>query len=539
MSGQFRGDPIARERMPPRGGGGGGRRSRHSDDGCTQESRKRELRVQTSRSKASRSFAMAESLEQMPKADTIKLRDRYIGQSCKLFYKSSPLKIVRAEGQYMYDEKSNRYLDCINNVAHVGHCHPDVVRAGQEQMALLSTNNRFLHDNLVICARRLTSLLPEPLSVCFLVNSGSEANDLALRLAQAHTKCKDVITVDHAYHGHLTTMIDISPYKFNKPNGTGQKDWVHVAPCPDVYRGKYRTIDHPKEDLGAKYAEDVNDICKNIKAQGRGVCAYIAESLISVGGQILPPQSYFGNVYRHVRNAGGVCIADEVQVGFGRVGTRTWAFQLYGDDVIPDIVTVGKPMGNGHPVAAVITTPEIAASFKATGIEYFNTYGGNPVSCAIANAVMEVIERENLQENALRVGNHLLLELNKLAKRRKIIGDVRGAGLFVGIELVRDRVKRIPATAEAKHVVSRMKERKILISSDGPDDNVLKIKPPMVFTIENANELVSVLDEVLQEVDVEEELEATTTIIQATISPMDVERESSCDKGKSFLVHAS
>ncbi|KAL6445375.1 hypothetical protein ACFW04_002287 [Cataglyphis niger] len=444
-----------------------------------------------------------ESLEQMPKSDTIRLRDRHIGQSCKLFYKSNPLKIVRAEGQYMYDEKGNRYLDCINNVAHVGHCHPDVVRAGQEQMALLCTNNRFLHDNLVICASRLASLLPEPLSVCFLVNSGSEANDLALRLARTHTKCKDVIALDHAYHGHLTTIIDISPYKFNKPNGTGKKDWVHVAPCPDVYRGKYRAIDYVGEDLGVKYAEDVKQICDDIKAKGRGVCAFIAESLISVGGQILPPQNYFRNAYKHVREAGGVCIADEVQVGFGRVGTHMWAFQLYGEDVVPDIVTLGKPMGNGHPVAAVITTPEIARSFRDTGIEYFNTYGGNPVSCAMANAVMEVIERENLQENALQVGNHLIAELEKLAERRRIIGDVRGAGLFVGIELVRDRIKRIPATAEAKHIVSRMKENKILISSDGPDNNVLKLKPPMVFSIENVNHFVSVLDEVLEEVDID------------------------------------
>lgn len=335
-------------------------------------------------------------------------------------------------------------------------------------------------------------------------------------------------------------MIDISPYKFNKPNGPGKKDWVHVAPCPDVYRGKYRDVDYPGEDLGVRYANDVKDICQNLKNQGKGVCAYIAESLMSVGGQILPPKNYFRNVYKHVREAGGVCIADEVQVGFGRVGSHMWAFQLYGEDVIPDIVTVGKPMGNGHPVAAVITTPAIAASFKDTGIEYFNTYGGNPVSCAIANAVMEVIERENLQQNAYEVGKHLMTELRKLASRRKIIGDVRGVGLFAGIELVRDRVKRTPATAEAKHVVSRMKDRKILISSDGPDDNILKVKPPMVFTIENVNDLVSTLDEVLGEVEIENEYEPTTTILKATISQMDVETEkATCTNGKPVLVRAN
>lgn len=441
----------------------------------------------------------------------------------------------------MFDERGNRYLDCINNVAHVGHCHPSVVRAGQEQMALVSTNNRFLHDDLVICAHRLASLLPEPLSVCFLVNSGSEANDLALRLAQTHTGNKDIICLDHAYHGHLTSMIDISPYKFNKPNGPGKKDWVHVAPCPDVYRGKYRETDYPGEDLGELYANDVRGICQNLKTQGKGVCAYIAESLMSVGGQILPPQNYFRNVYRHVREHGGVCIADEVQVGFGRVGSHMWAFQMYGEDVVPDIVTVGKPMGNGHPVAAVITTPAIAASFKNTGIEYFNTYGGNPVSCAIANEVMNVIERENLQKNALIVGNYLISELRKLAHRWQIIGDVRGAGLFVGIELVQDRITRTPATEEARYVVASMRDKKVLISSDGPDDNILKLKPPMVFNIENANHLIYLLDEVLQEVDIEfQQKYEPVTIIKATISQMDVDADSgNRTAGKPLLVRAN
>ncbi|XP_034935811.1 alanine--glyoxylate aminotransferase 2-like [Chelonus insularis] len=468
---------------------------------------------------------MTEPLEQMSKNDTIKLRERHIGQSCKLFYRSSPLKIVRASGQYMYDERGERYLDCINNVAHVGHCHPEVVRAGQEQMALLSTNNRFLHDNLVICARRLTSLLPEPLSVCFLVNSGSEANDLALRLAEAHTGNKEVVVLDHAYHGHLTSLIDISPYKFNQLKN-GKKDWVHVAPCPDTYRGKYRDVDYPEADLGEKYAADVKRICDDVKRKGRGIRAFIAETLISVGGQIIPPKNYFKNVYRYIRDAGGVCIADEVQVGFGRVGSHMWAFQLYGEDVIPDIVTIGKPMGNGHPVAAVITTQEIAASFKDTGLEYFNTYGGNAVSCAVANAVMEVIEKENLQERAAKVGQHLLNQLMKLKMRRKLIGDVRGVGLFIGIELVRDRQRRIPATAEAKHVVSRMKDEKILVSSDGPDNNILKLKPPMVFSTENADHFINTLDDILQEVEIDEEievLEPTTTILKAVISSVNID----------------
>ncbi|RZF41480.1 hypothetical protein LSTR_LSTR000194 [Laodelphax striatellus] len=442
-----------------------------------------------------------ESLEQLPKSETIELRKKHIGDSCSLFYKQEPLKIVRAKGQYMYDENGEKYLDCINNVAHIGHCHPEMVRAASEQIALLNTNSRFLHDNLVICAKKLSKMFPDPLSVCFFVNSGSEANDLALRLARTHTKHQDVITLDHAYHGHLTSLISISPYKFNSGKGLPKPDWAHVAPCPDTYRGKFRESDYPGSDLGKKYAEEVKSLIKGVRDKDRNISAFIAESLISCGGQIIPPANYLRNVYKYVREAGGVCIADEVQCGFGRVGKHWWAFQMQGDDVIPDIVTVGKPMGNGHPVAAVITTPAIARSFKETGIEYFNTYGGNPVSCAIANAVISVIENERLRENATRVGNYLLNSAQKLKDKHALIGDVRGVGLFVGIELVHDRDgKRQPAVREASLVLKRMKEEQILLSSDGPDANVIKLKPPMVFTVENADHFVRVFDEVMTEI---------------------------------------
>ncbi|XP_054258407.1 5-phosphohydroxy-L-lysine phospho-lyase [Macrosteles quadrilineatus] len=438
-----------------------------------------------------------DSAEELPKSATISLRKRHIGQSCKLFFRSDPIKIVRAEAQYMYDEKGNQYLDCINNVAHVGHCHPEVVQAAVEQMSVLNTNNRFLHDNLVLCAQKLAALFPEPLNVCFLVNSGSEANDLAMRLARAHTKHHDVVTLDHAYHGHLSSLIDISPYKCK---GNQLPEWVHVVPCPDVYRGKYRESDHPGECMGKKYADDVRQVIKTARDNGRTISAFYAESLQSCGGQIIPPPNYLRNVIRHVHEAGGVFIADEVQVGFGRVGKHWWGFQLQGEDVIPDIVTVGKPMGNGHPVAAVITTKEISSSFRNTGIEYFNTYGGNPVSCAVAKTVIEVIERENLREQATKVGNHLLNSLKQLISKHNIIGDVRGVGLFVGVELVTDRTTKTPATAEAQHIISRMKEERILLSSDGPDRNVLKLKPPMVFTMANADYFIATLDRILDEI---------------------------------------
>ncbi|XP_017107434.2 alanine--glyoxylate aminotransferase 2-like [Drosophila bipectinata] len=434
--------------------------------------------------------------EQLTKSETIKLRNQHIGQACQLFYRSDPLKIVRGQGQYMFDEEGTRYLDCINNVAHVGHCHPEVVRAGALQMATISTNNRFLHDELVQCARTLASKMPEPLSVCFFVNSGSEANDLALRLARNFTKRQDVITLDHAYHGHLQSVMEVSPYKFNQPGGEKKPDYVHVAPCPDIYGGQFTDKMHPDADMAAMYARPIEEICERQLAKGEGVAAFIAESLQSCGGQILPPAGYFQAVYDAVRSTGGVCIADEVQVGFGRVGSHYWAFETQG--VVPDIVCVAKPMGNGHPVGAVVTTPEIAQAFHATGVAYFNTYGGNPVSCAIANAVMRIIDEENLQQKAHVLGEYLIRECNSLKQDFECIGDVRGAGLFVGIELVRDREARTPDKKSAHWVVNRMKQlHHVLVSSDGPNDNVIKLKPPMCFNRENADEFLLAFRECL------------------------------------------
>ncbi len=320
----------------------------------------------------------------------------------------------------MFNERGDKLLDCINNVCHVGHCHPHVVRAGQEQMGILNTNCRFLHDNLVLYARRLVATFPDDLSVVYFVNSGSEANDLALRLARAHTRgATEVLTLDHAYHGHVSSLIDISPYKYNKL-GKGCPKGTHVVPCPDTYRGRHRDCKHPGEDLGKVYADEVADILDRLRKSDKRPSCFIAESLQSCGGQIIYPSSFLRRTYELVRAAGGVCVADEVQVGFGRVGTHWWAFQTYGDDVVPDIVTVGKPMGNGHPVAAVVTTKEVARSFVATGMEYFNTYGGNPVSCAIASAVMDVIEDEGLMEHALQVGNFLMKGFNKLKEKFQV-----------------------------------------------------------------------------------------------------------------------
>nr|XP_015200645.1 PREDICTED: ethanolamine-phosphate phospho-lyase [Lepisosteus oculatus] len=436
------------------------------------------------------------STETLNKKTTIELRKRHIGPSCKVFFSHDPIKIVRAKGQYMYDERGERYLDCINNVAHVGHSHPDVVRAGAKQMELLNTNSRFLHDHLVQYAQRLVATLPDKLSVCYFVNSGSEANDLALRLARQYTRHNDIITLDHAYHGHVSSLIDISPYKFQQLGEHQKKDFVYVVSIALV--GKYRE-DHP--DPATAYADDVRDIICDAHRKGHKIAAFIAESLQSCGGQVIPPKGYFQKVAQHVRQAGGVVITDEVQVGFGRVGKHFWAFQLQGEDFIPDIVTMGKPIGNGHPMSCVVTTREIAEAFMSSGMEYFNTFGGNPVSCAIGLAVLDVIEKEDLQGNADRVGKYLTDLLNQQKEKHPLIGDIRGVGLFIGVDLVKDRIKRTPATAEAQDVIYRLKEHNILLSADGPHRNVLKFKPPMCFSEEDAKFVVINIDAILTDIE--------------------------------------
>ncbi|XP_003738562.1 ethanolamine-phosphate phospho-lyase [Galendromus occidentalis] len=439
-------------------------------------------------------------LEKISKEETLRLRDIHIGKNCTVFFKSSgALKIVRGEKQYLFDENNVPFLDCINNVAHVGHCHPHVVDAGHRQMQLLSTNSRYLHDNLVLYAQRLQRYFPPQLSVVYFLNSGSEANDLAMRLAKAKTGNKDVICVQGAYHGHLQSTVSISPYKFNRIKGYKQKKSVHVAPLPCSYRGKYQRsqIKDESVDIGKLYADEVGAIIENLRSNQRGLACFICESLVSCGGQFPLPQNYLKYVYQYVREAGGVCIADEVQTGFGRVGSEFWAFRL--QDVVPDIVTIGKPIGNGHPIACVVTTQEIARAFEAQGAEYFNTYGGNPVSVAIANAVLDVIENENLQQHALDVGQYLIEELCKIQRRRPLIGDVRGTGLFVGIDLVKNRVTKEPASDEALYVSRRFKEEHCLVSTEGEWNNVLKLKPPMVFTKANVDTICELLDKFLEE----------------------------------------
>ena len=427
-------------------------------------------------------------------ATTLASRRIRFGGNLSIAYRT-PVRVERGWMQYLYDHAGRRYLDAYNNVPHVGHCHPHVVRAGQAQMAVLNTNTRYPSDVANLYAERLVATLPGALrdGVVYLVNSASEANELALRLVRAHTRRRDMIVLESAYHGNTTSLIDISPYKHDGPGGEGAPDWVHVAPLADDYRGPYKRGD---PGAGSKYARKVGDVVRQITAVGRGVAGFIAETCPSVGGQIIFPPGYLAAVYELVRAAGGLCIADEVQTGLGRIGTHFWAFEAQA--VVPDVAVMGKPLGNGHPLAAVVARREIAESF-ANGMEYFSTFGGNQVSCAIGLAVLDVLRDEDLQTRARRTGDRVLAALRPFVDRHELVGDVRGSGLFLGVELVRDRASLEPAGAEASYVVDRMREEGILLGTDGPYHNVVKIRPPMPFDEANGDRLVETLDRILGE----------------------------------------
>ena len=420
--------------------------------------------------------------------DLINFRKQHLGKSLSLQY-NTPIKMVRGAGQYLMDQFGNKYLDTVNNVAHVGHENYSVVKAGQHQMALINTNSRYLHENINNLAKELLETLPPELNVLHFVNSGSEANELAIRMAKAVTNQKDIIASEVGYHGNTNMCVDISSYKFDGKGGKGAPEHTHIFPLPDSFRGKHRG-----KNTASTYAKEVQECINHIQQKGRNVGAFIIEPIISCGGQIELPKGFLSAAYQLVRKAGGVCISDEVQTGCGRMGKTFWGFQLH--NVIPDIVTIGKPLGNGHPIAAVACTQEVAEAF-ANGMEYFNTFGGNPVSCAIATEVLKTVKREKLQENALKVGAFLKSELQQLSKEFPIIGDVRGQGLFLGIELVDADLN--PLAEQTAYLANRMKDHGILMSTDGPDNNVLKIKPPIIFNTDNATELIFYLRKIFAE----------------------------------------
>jgi alanine-glyoxylate transaminase/(R)-3-amino-2-methylpropionate-pyruvate transaminase len=417
------------------------------------------------------------------------MRKDFVNPAIFHYYKR-PVMIVEGKGQYLFDETGRRYLDGFGGIVtvSVGHCHPEVVKAANLQNETIQhTTTIYLNPGIALYAKELAAKMPGDLKVCYFVNSGSEANDLAVLMARAYTGNYDLIALRNAYHGGSPGSMALTSHhtwKFNVPHSFG----VHHARMPDPYRGAYG---HDDPDAGAKYAADVAETIQ-FATPGK-IAAFIAESIQGVGGSVVFPDGYLKHAYEHARAAGGLCIADEVQAGFGRTGSHYWGFETQG--VMPDIVTMAKGIGNGCPLAAVITTPEIAKSLASR--IHFNTFGGNPVSCAQGRAVLRVIENEGLQANCLELGAYLTEGVGKLAEKHAIIGQVRGKGLMLGVELVKDRLTKEPASQECAEVFERCKDLGLLIGKGGLRGNTLRIKPPMCIHRADADFMLEVLDEAL------------------------------------------
>lgn len=426
-------------------------------------------------------------LIRMTKANTdiILRRQEALGAAYQLFYEN-PVHIVRGEGVWLYDADGRKYLDMYNNVAHVGHCHPQVVEAICAQVGTLNTHTRYLHDNVINLAEQLTAKFPTELDTAMFCCTGSEANELALRIASAVTGSEGLVVVEYAYHGNSKATFEISPSDIPADD---MPSYVVTVPAPDTFRGQYRG-----EDAADRYASHVFDAIELLKSRGIKPAAFVIDTIISSSGVVSPPPGYLGKVAEIIHDAGGLFIADEVQPGFGRTGKNFWGFEA--DDLVPDIVTMGKPMGNGHPIAGVITRRDLVEDFSKKA-HYFNTFGGNPVSCAAGLAVLDVIARENLQQNALDVGQYIINGLWQLAEEHDCIGDVRGSGLFLALELVSDREARTPATELAGRVVEGLRERGVLTGSIGPDSNILKLRSPMTLSRDDADYFLSALQDSL------------------------------------------
>ena len=420
--------------------------------------------------------------------ELIKYRHKNLGKSLKLHY-DKPIHVVRGEGVYLIDYYGRKYLDTVNNVAHVGHENESVVNEGQNQMSILNTNSRYLHKNINDFTKELLKTLPKELSIVHFVNSGSEANELAVRMMKSHTGENDIIVSEHGYHGNTNICVDISSYKFDGKGGNGAPEHTHVIPMPSKFNGKYQG-----ENSVDDYVGEIEKCIENIKTKKRKLGGFIIEPIISCGGQVELPKGFLKKSYEIIRKNGGICISDEVQVGCGRLGKSFWGFQLH--DVVPDIITIGKPLGNGHPIGAVVCTKEIAESF-ANGMEFFNTFGGNPVSCSIATQVLKVVENQNLQENAKIVGEYFKKELKKLTNEFDLIGDVRGQGLFLGIELIDQKMNSLQK--KTKYIINRLKKFGILSNLDGPKNNVIKIKPPLTFHKDNCDKFIFYIRKILKE----------------------------------------
>jgi 4-aminobutyrate aminotransferase-like enzyme len=421
------------------------------------------------------------------KTGLLSRRKRAMGPTYRLFYQE-PVHLVRGEGVWLFDADGKKYLDCYNNVASVGHCHPHVVAAISKQAATLNTHTRYLHENVVNYAERLTATLPDELSVCMLVCTGTEANDLAFRIARTVSGHQGAIVSDYSYHGNSIVVTELSTAEYPVEQ---QPDYLATAEPPNGFRGSYR---YGEPDFGRKYADKVGDAITELHQRGQAPAMFMTCGIFDSNGALLAPEGYFRESYARVRAAGGLCVADEVQSGLCRLGDHMWGFE--DSDVVPDIVTMGKPIGDGHPLAAVVTTQAIAQAFSEK-FHYFNTFGGNPVSAAAGLAVLDVVEQERILQNVHDVGLYLVDQLRSLSQQYPIIADVRGKGLFYGLEVVKEAGSLEADAGRAGEIAEAMREAGVLLSTTGPYDNVIKIRPPMVFSKENADFLVSCLDAAL------------------------------------------
>ena len=417
----------------------------------------------------------------------VERRRRLLGPSMALFYER-PVHIVRGDGVWLFDADGRRYLDCYNNVPHVGHCHPAVVEAIARQAATLNTHTRYVHEGILDYVERLTATFADDLSTAILTCTGSEANDIALRMAQAVTGRTGVVATDHTYHGNTAAVSQLST---RMPPIGGYGGHVRLVPAPD---GDRPLGGEPGQVFADAFAAEVETAIASLAATDHGFSALIICPYFANEGFPDLPAGFLDKSVAAVRRAGGMVIADEVQPGFGRTGGHMWGHQRAG--FTPDIVTMGKPMANGHPVGGVVTTPETMAAFRSA-FRYFNTFGGNPVSCAAAMAVLDVIEQERLLANARDVGAYAVDRLRGLAAKHDIIGNVRGAGLFFGAEFVTDRRDKTPAAEETTRIVNEMRERGVLMGKIGIHANTLKIRPPMPFSRDNADLMIETLDQVL------------------------------------------
>lgn len=415
----------------------------------------------------------------------IERRKALLGSAYRLFYQK-PVHIVRGEGAWLFDADGHRYLDMYNNVPHVGHCHPHVVAALQNQIATLNTHTRYLHDNVLNLAERLIAKFPTELDTVMFSCTGSEANELALRIARACTGGTGLIVTDFAYHGNTKAIYEISTEDIPAEE---IPEFVVTVPTPDCYRGRYRG-----PDAAEKYAQHVHEALATLHSRGVRPAAMVVDTIFSSGGVVATPPGYLEQAAKIVRTAGALFVADEVQPGFGRTGRNFWGYEI--DNFIPDVVTMGKPMGNGHPLAATMTRRSLVDEFSKCA-HYFNTFGGNPVSCAAGLAVLDVIEQDGLQAHALDVGLYLNHGIQALASRHHSIGDIRGDGLFKSIELVKDRDSREPDGELTSRIVNSLRDRRVLTGSTGADNNILKLRPPMVFSKQDTDHFLQIFDEVL------------------------------------------